>query len=173
MSDLMAESLPLPTPLTIIETVSGPVFFTFSEIAATTFDEANGVAFLGPENPREPADPHAKTLPELSVIVITVLLYEALIYTFPSATFLDFFAPEADRATADSTPALSLSASSDDCVVIFFLPIVLILTLLQINFSLSATGCFPYISANRARICSCPLSARRQSPRMPYPTICL
>ncbi len=74
MSDRIAESLPLPTPFTITETVSGPVAFIFSAIAAITFDEANGVAFFGPENPSDPADPHAKTLPVLSVTVMTVLL---------------------------------------------------------------------------------------------------
>ena len=46
----------------------------FSTIAAMTFDEANGVAFFGPENPSEPADAHASTLPAVSVTVITVLL---------------------------------------------------------------------------------------------------
>ena len=122
MSDLIAESLPLPTPLTITETVPGPVIFIFSAIAAITLDEANGVAFFGPENPSEPDDPHAKTLPELSVTVMTVLLYEAFMYTFPSLTFLDFLDPAADRAIADSTPALSLSALSEDCVVTFFFP---------------------------------------------------
>ena len=48
--------------------------WNFSTSAAMTFDEANGVAFFGPEKPSEPAEAHAITLPVMSVTVITVLL---------------------------------------------------------------------------------------------------
>ena len=74
MSDRMAESRPLPMPFTTTLTSFGPVFWIFSTIAAITFEEANGVAFFGPEKPSDPADAQATTLPLRSVTVTTVLL---------------------------------------------------------------------------------------------------
>lgn len=72
--DLIAESRPPPIPLTITSTAWGPLAFNFSAMAAITLEEAKGVAFFGPENPREPAVAQARTLPARSVTVITVLL---------------------------------------------------------------------------------------------------
>src|SRR3989338_7354587 len=66
MSDLIAESRPLPAPFTTTSTEIGPPFRSFSASAATIFEAANGVAFLGPLKPREPAVAQARTLPERS-----------------------------------------------------------------------------------------------------------
>ena len=74
MSERIAESRPLPIPFTMIEISLGPLAWIFSVIAEMTLEDANGVAFLGPEKPREPADAHARTFPVTSVTVTTVLL---------------------------------------------------------------------------------------------------
>lgn len=75
----MAESLPLPTPLIKTSISSLPTVFNFSTMAETTLEAANGVAFLGPEKPIDPAEAQAKTSPLLVVAVIIVLLKEELI----------------------------------------------------------------------------------------------
>lgn len=72
--DLMAESLPAPTPETITSISTGPDLATFSPMAATILEAAKGVAFFGPEKPSDPAVAQAKTPPLSSVIVIIVLL---------------------------------------------------------------------------------------------------
>ena len=45
-SDRMAESRPLPMPFAMTEMFTGPVGLIFSEIAATTLEEANGSGLL-------------------------------------------------------------------------------------------------------------------------------
>ena len=117
MSDRMAESRPPPTPLTTISMVVSPIGFTFSDMAAMTFEDANGVAFLGPENPSDPADAQATRLPPRSVTLTTVLLYDALIYTFPSRSLWDFFPEDFGAITPFSTGVPACSAT-------FFFPMV-------------------------------------------------
>src|SRR3989344_5764542 len=74
-NDRIAASRPEPTPRTNTWICIGPDFLSFSVNAPTIFEAANGVAFLGPENPSDPADAHASTFPFSSVTVTTVLLY--------------------------------------------------------------------------------------------------
>ena len=62
-SERIAESRPLPTPETSTSTLTNPVFFTFSASAEMVLEAANGVAFFGPENPSDPAEAQARTLP--------------------------------------------------------------------------------------------------------------
>jgi len=54
-----------------------PMDFNLSAIAAMILEDAKGVAFLGPENPKEPAEADVMTFPAMSVTQIRVLLYEA------------------------------------------------------------------------------------------------
>ena len=70
----MAESLPLPTPFTITSIEAGQTDLSFSPMAAITLVEANGVAFFGPENPKDPEDAQTTTFPALSVTDTVVLL---------------------------------------------------------------------------------------------------
>lgn len=70
----MAESRPPPMPFIITSTSVGPVFFNFSLKVLIIFDEAKGVAFLGPEKPIEPEETQVIKFPLTSVTLTKVLL---------------------------------------------------------------------------------------------------
>lgn len=109
----IAESLPPPTPFTITSTSVGPLFFSFSARVAITFVDAKGVAFLGPEKPKDPAVTQAIIFPPASVTLTWVLLNDVLMYTLPRSIFLDFL-EVFDLVIASSIEAFSLSALSVD-----------------------------------------------------------
>lgn len=72
--DLIADSLPLPIPLTNTATFSIPDFLAVWASVSATLEAANGVAFFAPLKPKEPALVHDRTFPFKSVRVIIVLL---------------------------------------------------------------------------------------------------
>src|SRR6056297_3575029 len=120
----IAESRPGPIPFTKTSTSKGPVLESFSAIAPATLEAAKGVAFLGPEKPKEPADIQAMVLPSLSVTLIKVLLYEALIYTLPFLIFLFLDPLLICLALFSSIFLCSLAISSFDFSTTCFLPIL-------------------------------------------------
>src|SRR5918992_1318356 len=86
----MADSRPLPGPCTRTCTRRSPMFTTSRAQFSAATVAANGVDFLEPLNPALPADPHARVLPRMSVIVMSRLLNVAEMWTMPSdsTTFL-------------------------------------------------------------------------------------
>src|SRR3954466_3650439 len=86
----MADSRPLPGPWTRTCTRRRPRFIASRPQFSAATVAANGVDFLEPLNPALPADPHARVLPRMSVIVISRLLNVAEMWAMPSdsTTFL-------------------------------------------------------------------------------------
>ena len=72
--DLMADSLPEPTPLTRTSTLSIPNLFTVKVIASAALEAAKGVDYFDPLNQSRPALVQAKIFPLSSVKVKSVLL---------------------------------------------------------------------------------------------------
>src|SRR6476661_5739683 len=90
----MADSRPLPGPCTRTCTRRSPRFIASRPQFSAATVAANGVLFLEPLNPALPADPHARALPFMSVMVISRLLNVAEMWATPSdsTTFLLRFA---------------------------------------------------------------------------------
>src|SRR5690349_14555757 len=86
----MADSRPLPGPCTRTCTRRSPMFIASRAQFSAATVAANGVDFFEPLKPAFPADPHARVLPRMSVIVISRLLNVAEMCTTPSdsTTFL-------------------------------------------------------------------------------------
>ena len=72
--DLIADSLPEPTPLTKTLIFWIPIFLIVCVNPSAILEAAKGVDFLVPLKPMDPADDQAKTFPLASVRVRTVLL---------------------------------------------------------------------------------------------------
>lgn len=81
---LIAETRPIPGPLTITPTSRKPACEAFLAVSSADFVAAYGVDFRDPLNPDIPELPVYKELPSKSVIVIRVLLKPAVIYTRPA-----------------------------------------------------------------------------------------
>src|SRR3954466_3174067 len=86
----MADSRPLPGPWTRTCTRRRPMFIASRAQFSAATVAANGVDFFEPLKPAFPADPHARVLPRMSVIVTSRLLNVAEMCTMPSdsTTFL-------------------------------------------------------------------------------------
>src|SRR3954467_15550126 len=93
----MADSRPLPGPCTRTCTRRSPRFMASRPQFSAATVAAKGVDFFEPLNPAFPADPHARVLPRMSVMVISRLLNVAEMWAIPSesTTFLDRFGPGA------------------------------------------------------------------------------
>lgn len=74
----MADSRPDPGPRTLTKTLRTPMAAASRPAFSAAIVAANGVDFLEPLKPAVPAEAHTSTLPELSAIVISVLLNVAL-----------------------------------------------------------------------------------------------
>src|SRR5918996_1659734 len=87
----MADSRPLPGPCTRTWTRRRPRFMASRPQFSAATVAANGVDFLEPLKPALPADPQARALPRMSVIVMSRLLNVAETWAMPSAstTFLE------------------------------------------------------------------------------------
>src|SRR6478752_10876069 len=90
----MADSRPLPGPCTRTCTRRSPRFIASRPQFSAATVAANGVDFLEPLKPALPADPHARALPFMSVMVMSRLLNVAEMWATPSdsTTFLLRFA---------------------------------------------------------------------------------
>ena len=89
---LIADSLPLPGPLITISMCFIPFSIAFFPASSAASCAAKGVDFLEPLNPLLPEDDHEIVLPEVSVIVIIVLLKVEFICAIPDGMFfLSFF----------------------------------------------------------------------------------
>src|SRR5580765_6550595 len=86
----MADSRPLPGPWTRTCTRRRPRFMASRPQFSAATVAANGVDFLEPLKPALPADPHARVLPRMSVMVMSRLLKVAETWAMPSdsTTFL-------------------------------------------------------------------------------------
>src|SRR3954454_8724396 len=86
----MADSRPLPGPCTRTWTLRRPRFIASRPQFSAATVAAKGVDFLEPLNPALPADPHARVLPFMSVMVMSRLLNVAEMWAMPSVstTFL-------------------------------------------------------------------------------------
>ena len=87
----IADSLPVPTPLTTTFDSFTPIASAFSPIRSPTFATAKKVPFLAPRKPKAPADDQKTTLPLLSEKETFVLLKVASTKRTPSASFLLWF----------------------------------------------------------------------------------
>src|ERR671911_2630845 len=98
----MADSRPLPGPCTRTWTRRSPRFMASRPQFSAATVAANGVDFLEPLNPALPADPQARVLPRMSVIVMSRLLNVAAMCAIPSdsTTFLPRLAPAVLGAAA-------------------------------------------------------------------------
>src|SRR5215207_5179162 len=87
----MADSRPLPGPCTRTCTRRRPRFIASRPQFSAATVAANGVDFFEPLNPALPADPHARVLPRMSVMVTSRLLKVAAMWAMPSDSppFLD------------------------------------------------------------------------------------
>src|SRR5688572_11939980 len=87
----MADSRPLPGPCTRTCTRRRPRFMASRPQFSAATVAAKGVDFLEPLNPALPADPHARVLPRMSVMVMRRLLKVAEMWAMPSdsTTFFD------------------------------------------------------------------------------------
>src|SRR6476659_4459699 len=86
----MADSRPLPGPWTRTCTRRSPRFMASRPQFSAATVAAKGVDFLDPLNPALPADPQARALPFISVMVMSRLLNVAEMWAMPSVstTFL-------------------------------------------------------------------------------------
>src|SRR6266550_2006867 len=86
----MADSRPLPGPCTGTCTLRSPRFMASRPQFSAATEAAKGVDFLDTLNPALPADPHARVLALIMVIVMSRLLNVAEIWAMPSVstTFL-------------------------------------------------------------------------------------
>src|SRR4030095_666595 len=90
----MADPRPLPGPCTRTCTRRSPRFIASRPQFSAATVAAKGVDFLEPLKPALPAEPHARALPRMSVIVMSRLLNVAEMWAMPSdsTTFLARFA---------------------------------------------------------------------------------
>src|SRR5687768_10515260 len=88
---LMADSRPLPGPLTRMSRERRPESLAAVAAAEAACWAANGVPFREPLNPRVPALDQVTTLPSRSVMVTWVLLKEACTWAMPCTTCLFSF----------------------------------------------------------------------------------
>src|SRR5262245_41734131 len=92
----MADSRPLPGPLTRMSTERSPESFATVAAPEAACWAAKGVPFRDPLNPSVPAEDQHTTWPSRSVMVTWVLLKEAWTWAMPCTTwrfsFFDFFA---------------------------------------------------------------------------------
>ena len=88
---LIADSLPLPGPLITISICFIPFSIAFFPASSAASWAAKGVDFLEPLNPLLPEDDHETVLPEVSVIVIIVLLKVELMCAIPEGMFFFSF----------------------------------------------------------------------------------
>src|SRR5215510_8006177 len=118
----MADSRPLPGPLTRMSRDRRPWSLAAAAAAPAACWAAKGVPLREPLNPRVPALDQVTTLPSRSVMVTWVLLKEAWMWAMPCTTcffsFLPFFAPTTFvliapllhlRLVADHGPARTLA----------------------------------------------------------------
>src|SRR5262245_58118071 len=91
----IADSRPLPGPLTRMSSERRPLSLATVAAAVAACWAANGVPLREPLKPRVPALDHVTTWPSRSVIVTCVLLKEACTWAIPCTTcrfsFLPFF----------------------------------------------------------------------------------
>src|SRR5450759_1686343 len=87
-SERIAVSRPEPGPLTKTETLRRPCSWAFFAHCSAAICAAKGVDLREPLKPTVPADCHAITLPEGSVIEMIVLLKVLLMCAAPTAMFL-------------------------------------------------------------------------------------
>ncbi len=87
----IADSRPLPGPLTLISTSLTPYRIALLAQRVAACDAANGVLLREPLNPTQPADLEQIASPFASALVISVLLNVALICTIAFATFRFIF----------------------------------------------------------------------------------
>src|SRR3954466_2878219 len=80
----MADSRPLPGPWTRTRTRRRPRFLASRPQFSAATVAANGVDFLEPLNPAFPAEPQARALPRMSVMVMSRLLNVAEMCAIPS-----------------------------------------------------------------------------------------
>src|SRR3954466_15008414 len=80
----MADSRPLPGPCTRTCTRRSPRFMASRPQFSAATVAAKGVDFLEPLNPAFPADPQARVLPRMSVMVMSRLLNVAEMCAIPS-----------------------------------------------------------------------------------------
>src|SRR6185312_6681657 len=80
----MADSRPLPGPWTRTCTRRSPRFMASRPQFSAATVAAKGVDFLEPLNPAFPADPQARVLPRMSVMVMSRLLNVAEMCAIPS-----------------------------------------------------------------------------------------
>lgn len=83
----MADSLPLPGPLTLTSTSRMPNFWAFSAQTSAARCAAKGVLFRLPLNPTVPAEAQVNTSPFRSVTVTMVLLKLLWMWIIPWVTF--------------------------------------------------------------------------------------
>src|SRR5688572_20564849 len=119
----MADSRPLPGPCTRTCTRRSPRFIASRPQFSAATVAANGVDFLEPLNPALPADPHARVLPRMSVMVMSRLLNVAAMWAMPSdsTTFLPRLGP-GTLAGAVGAPAGGVVGAVIYFLVTFFLP---------------------------------------------------
>src|SRR3989344_2472114 len=88
----IADSRPGPIPLTTTLIFIKLYLFAFSKTSLATILAAYGVDFLAPLNPIKPDEDQARMSPLRSLISISVLLYEMLMWAIPLMTcfFVDF-----------------------------------------------------------------------------------
>src|SRR5882724_11797319 len=103
----MADSRPLPGPCTRTCTRRSPRFMASRPQFSAATVAAKGVDFFEPLNPALPADPHARVLPRMSVIVMSRLLNVAAMWATPSDSTTFF-------------PRLALGAFAGAGAVIYF-----------------------------------------------------
>jgi hypothetical protein len=89
----IADSRPLPGPWTRTCTRRSPRFMASRPQFSAATVAAKGVDFLEPLKPAFPAEPHARALPRMSVMVMSRLLNMAEMWAIPSesTTFLERF----------------------------------------------------------------------------------
>src|SRR5205085_1737703 len=91
---VMADSRPLPGPLTRTSTSCRPNFLALLAQFSAARVAANGVLLRAPLKPTVPAESHERVSPLTSVMVTCVLLKLALMWAMPLTTFFrTFFLP--------------------------------------------------------------------------------